>query len=56
MNAMGHNVRNFIGAEMERDLVDAVRRLAPWIYADGLVWNGRDGDACARKHAANDER
>ena len=29
MNAMGHNVRNFIGAEMKRDLVDAVRKLAP---------------------------
>jgi len=29
MNAMGHNVRNFIGAETKRDLVDAVRKLAP---------------------------
>ena len=29
MNAMGHNVRNFIGAEMKRDLVDAVRKLTP---------------------------
>ena len=29
MNAMGHNVRNFIGAEMKRGLVDAVRKLAP---------------------------
>jgi FtsP/CotA-like multicopper oxidase with cupredoxin domain len=29
MNAMGHNVRNFIGAEMKSALVDAVRELAP---------------------------
>jgi hypothetical protein len=29
MNTMGHNVRNFIGAEMKRDLVAAVRKLAP---------------------------
>ena len=29
MNAMGHNVRNFIGAAQKRSLVDAVRKLAP---------------------------
>jgi hypothetical protein len=29
MNAMGHNVRNFIGAEMKRDLVDSLRKLTP---------------------------
>jgi hypothetical protein len=26
---MGHNVRNFIGAEMKRDLVDSLRKLTP---------------------------
>ncbi len=29
MNAMGHDVRNFIGAAQKSDLVDAVRKLAP---------------------------
>lgn len=29
MNAMGHNVRNFIGVAQKRDLVEAVRKLAP---------------------------
>ncbi|WOJ89965.1 copper oxidase [Methylocapsa polymorpha] len=29
MNAMGHNVRNFIGAAQKGDLVRAVRKLAP---------------------------
>ncbi len=29
MNAMGHNVRNFIGAAQSRELVGAVRKLAP---------------------------
>lgn len=29
MNAMGHNVRNFIGAAQKNDLVRAVRKLAP---------------------------
>ncbi len=29
MNAMGHDVRNFIGAAQKRDLVEAVRKLAP---------------------------
>ncbi|MGH6839628.1 MAG: multicopper oxidase family protein [Methylocella sp.] len=29
MNAMGHDVRNFIGATQKRDLVSAVRKLAP---------------------------
>lgn len=29
MNAMGHNLRNFIGAGQRRDLVRAVRELAP---------------------------
>ena len=58
MNAMGHKVRNFIGAEMKRDCGRRPQAGAR-IYADGLVWNGRhgrDGDACARQHAADDER
>ena len=36
MNAMGHNVRNFIGVQ-QRDLRKAISRLAPDIHGDGLA-------------------
>ena len=43
MNAMGHNVRNFIGAEIEARSCGSRPQARTRIYADGLVWNGRHG-------------
>ena len=59
MNAMGHNVRNFIGAEMKRDLVDAVRKLAPGYMpmgSSGMADMAEMAMPAPAQHAADDER
>ena len=58
MNAMGHDVKTFIGAP-QRDLTKAIRKLVPGLHGDGLGrhgGDGRDGNADARQHAADDDR
>ena len=57
MNAMGHNVKTFIGVR------SAISRKRPQagsrLHADGLGRHGRDGrdgNADARQHAADDDR
>ena len=53
MNAMGHDVNNFIGVR-EHDLASAIVRAAPGGHGDGHARHGRygqDGDAAAAQHA-----
>ena len=57
MNAMGHDVKNFIGVH-DSDLGHAISRAAPSAMAMGTGRHGddgRDGDAAARQHASDDD-
>ena len=59
MNAMGHDVPNMIGVDRSGLRQGRSRKLAPGYMAmgiDGHGRDGRDGDAAAREHAADDDR
>ena len=58
MNAMGHDIRNFIGVD-KREFAKQMKRLVPDYMPMGTRRHGRhgrDGDAAARQHAADDDR
>ena len=58
MNAMGHDVPNMIGVD-HRGVAEKITRLVPdyMVMGDkGMARHGRDGDAAARQHAADDDR
>ena len=58
MNAMGHNVRTYIGVN-KRDARRRYQEGRSRIYADGDArhgGHGRDGDAAPRQHTADDDR
>ncbi len=58
MNSNGPDVKTFIGVP-QKDLTKAIQKLVPDYMAIGLAGhggNGRDGDAAARQHAADDDR
>ena len=58
MNAMGHDVRTFIGVPQARSRPGGPQA-RPRLHADGLGRHGRDGrdgNADARQHAADDDR
>ena len=57
MNAMGHHVANYIGVD-KRDVAKKIRSSCPttWRWASRHGGHGRDGDAAAGQHAADDDR
>ena len=58
MNAMGHEVKTFIGVN-KQDLAQHDPQARARLHADGLGrhgGDGRDGNADARQHAADDDR
>ena len=58
MNAMGHEVPTMIGVD-HRGVVQQIKQADPGLHGDGRARHGRhgrDGDAAAGQHAADDDR